>query len=140
MNPKLFKAMIAILIIITIIGVVALVLVLNVSGEEKDDKELSIDKMVDYSFTTAEMQTDLQDGSFAQIQFQIVTDSKKAKEEVTMREFQIKNIFIKESVELTEKDFKTGLSELEEKMKSSLNELMDEGNVTSVYIVSKIIQ
>ncbi|MCT2534530.1 flagellar basal body-associated protein FliL [Aquibacillus koreensis] len=142
MNPKLLKAMVIVLIIITILGIVALVYVLNMpkDGEAKEPKDLSIDEMIEYSVTTAEMQTDLADGSFVQIQFQIVADSKKGKEEITKREFQVKNLFIKESVELTEKDFKTGISELENKMKTGINGLMEEGNITDVYIISKIIQ
>lgn len=140
MNPKLFKAMIISLVSITVIGVVAFVVVLNVSGKGSNDGKLSLDKMVEYSFTTEEMSTDLQDGSFVQIQFQIVTDSKKAKEEIQKRQFQLQNLFIKESVTLNEKDFKSGLSELENNLKTNMNEFMSDGKIIDVYITSKIIQ
>ncbi|MBM7571828.1 flagellar basal body-associated protein FliL [Aquibacillus albus] len=140
MNSKLFKTMLTALILMTISGVVALVVVLNVSGEQQSNKELSLDKMVEYSFTTSEMSTDLKDGSFVRIQFQILTDSKKAKEEMEKREFQLKNLFIKESVQLNEEDFKVGLSGLEEKLKTNMNQLMNDGTITDVYIISKIIQ
>lgn len=140
MNPKLFKAMIISLVSITVIGVVAFVVVLNVSGKGSNDGKLSLDKMVEYSFTTEEMSTDLQDGSFVQIQFQIVTDSKKAKEEIQKRQFQLQNLFIKESVTLNEKDFKSGLSELETNLKTNMNEFMSDGKIIDVYITSKIIQ
>ncbi|WP_186577464.1 flagellar basal body-associated FliL family protein [Aquibacillus kalidii] len=139
MNPKLLKILIAILVAITITGVVAFVLVLNVFGDKKDEP-LSLDKMVEYSFTTEEMNTDLQDGSFVQIQFQFMTDSEKAKKEIEQRSFQIKNEFIKQSVSLTEADFKSGLTELESNLKTKMNELMTEGKIIDVYIINKIIQ
>lgn len=138
MNPKLFKVMIVSLIVITIAGVGAIAYIVLNSNESSD--ELSIEKMVEYSHTTEEMNTDLKDGSFVQIQFQLITDSKKAKEEVINRQFQLKNIFIKESVDLTEKDFQEGLSALETKLKDQMNELMDDGQIIDVYIISKIIQ
>ncbi|WP_182199163.1 flagellar basal body-associated FliL family protein [Paraliobacillus salinarum] len=138
MNPKLFKMMIVSLIVITIAGVGAIAYIVVNSNESSE--ELSIEKMVEYSHTTEEMNTDLKDGSFVQIQFQLITDSKKAKEEVINRQFQLKNIFIKESVDLTEKDFQEGLSALETKLKDQMNELMDDGQIIDVYIISKIIQ
>ncbi|MFB1049566.1 flagellar basal body-associated FliL family protein [Paraliobacillus sp. JSM ZJ581] len=139
MNPKLFKTMITSLIIITIAGVGAIAyIVLN--NDDKTSDELSIKEMVEYSHTTEEMNTDLKDDSFVQVQFQLITDSKKAKKEVINRQFQLKNFLIKESVDLTEKDFQEGLSTLETKLKDQMNELMDDGKIIDVYIISKIIQ
>ncbi|WP_246049976.1 flagellar basal body-associated protein FliL [Aquibacillus sediminis] len=138
MSPKLFKVMVSILVVLTIAGVVSLVLILN--GSAKGNGELSLDKKVEYSFTTSEMNTDLKDGSFVRIQFQFMMDSKKAKEEIQKREFQIKNILIKQSVSMTEQDFRGGLTELEEKMKTEINKLMNDGKVEEVYIISKILQ
>ncbi|WP_226034940.1 flagellar basal body-associated protein FliL [Aquibacillus saliphilus] len=140
MNRKLVKILVSVLIVLTILGIVAFVVILNVSGEQKDSSELSLDEMVEYSFTTSDMNTDLKDGSFVRIQFQIITDSKKAKEEIQKREFQLKNIFIKESVEMVEKDLQSGLTGLEDRMKKKMNELMLEGNIKEVYVVGKIIQ
>lgn len=138
MNSKLFKIMIGSIAVILIVGVGALIYILNSSDDE--NKELSLDEMVEYSFTTAEMSTDLKDGSFVRIQFDIITDSKKARAEIENRSFQFQNLFIKESVNLTEADIQTGLTELETKLKDQMNELMDEGNIIDVYIISKVIQ
>ncbi|WP_117160864.1 flagellar basal body-associated FliL family protein [Paraliobacillus sp. X-1268] len=138
MNSKLFKIMISSIAVILIVGVGALIYILNSSDGENE--ELSIEKMVEYSYTTDEMSTDLKDGSFVRMQFDIITDSKKARTEIENRSFQFKNIFIKESVNLTEADVQAGLTELETKLKDQMNELMDEGNIIDVYIISKVIQ
>ncbi|GGM21439.1 hypothetical protein GCM10011351_04140 [Paraliobacillus quinghaiensis] len=138
MNPRLFKIMIGSLVVILIVGIGALIYILNSSDET--DGELSIEEMVEYSFTTEEMNTDLKNGGFVQIQFNIITDSKKARAEVQNRSFQLKNIFIKESVDLTKTDFQQGLSDLETNLKNQMNELMNEGKIIDVYIISKILQ
>ncbi|WP_117169702.1 flagellar basal body-associated FliL family protein [Paraliobacillus sediminis] len=138
MNSKLFKIMIGSIAIILIVGVGALIYILNSSDDE--NKELSLEEMVEYSYTTEEMSTDLKDGSFVRMQFDIITDSKKARTEIENRSFQFQNLFIKESVNLTEADIQAGLTELETKLKDQMNELMDEGNIIDVYIISKVIQ
>lgn len=138
MNSKLFKIMIGSIAIILIVGVGALIYILNSSDDE--NKELSLEEMVEFSFTTEEMSTDLKDGSFVRMQFDIITDSKKARTEIENRSFQFQNLFIKESVNLTEADIQAGLTELETKLKDQMNELMDEGNIIDVYIISKVIQ
>ncbi|MDC3416387.1 flagellar basal body-associated FliL family protein [Aquibacillus salsiterrae] len=140
MNPKLLKLLVTLLVIITISGIVAVVIVLNLSGEAKGAEEQTLDKMVENSFTSSEMSTDLKDGSFVRIQFQLITNSKDAKQEVEKREFQLKNLFIKESVQLTSEDFKVGLSTLEEKLKDEMNQLMEDGEIVDVYIINKILQ
>ncbi|ENH98231.1 flagellar basal body-associated protein FliL [Gracilibacillus halophilus YIM-C55.5] len=137
MNPKLMKILVTALVVITIGGAVALYFVLNNSSESE---AMTIDEMVDYSYTTSEMRTDLEDGSFVLIQFQFVTNSKAAKAEIEKREFQVKNEFIKESVSLTTKDFKENLTNLEEHMQSVMNQKMTEGSITDVLITSKVIQ
>ena len=53
------------------------------------------------------------------VQFQIVTNGKNAKEEISQRDFQLKNILIKELATMTEEDFKSGLTDLEEKLKTN---------------------
>lgn len=140
MSNGLVKTMITSLVIILLGGVIALVVVLNVSGKEKNGDAQTIDEVVEYSYQTSEITTDLNDGSFVRIQFQIVTDGKKAREEVEKREFQLKNILIKELSKMKAKDFKTGLSNLEDVVKQKLNEVMTKGKITDVYTISKILQ
>lgn len=130
---KLLKTMVTSFVIIIVVGVVAFLIVDNAKSNPIDD-------LVNYSYETPEITTDIQDGAFVRIQFQIVTDGKKAKNEISKRDFQLQNILIKELAHLTKKDFTTDLSDLEKKVKKKLNELMTDGNITDVYTVKKILQ
>lgn len=132
--------MITSLVILLVGAVVALVVVLNVNGKSEEGDSQTIDDIVEYSYESPEITTDLEDGTFVRIQFQIVTDGKKAKEEIAKRDFQLKNILIKELATKSEEDFKAGLSELEQTVKTKLNELMTEGKITEVYTINKILQ
>ncbi|MDO6449630.1 flagellar basal body-associated protein FliL [Oceanobacillus profundus] len=137
---KLVKTMITSLVVLLVIAIASLVVVLNVAGENKKGDAQSIDDIVNYSYESPEITTDLADGAFVRIQFQIVTDGKETLKEVEKRDFQLKNIIIKELATKTEEDFKSGLSELEQVVKSSLNELVEEGEITEVYTINKILQ
>lgn len=131
---------IIVLVVLLLGGGVAAVVVLNVTGSSDKVKEATIDEIVEYAYETTEITTDLEDGSFVRIQFKIITDGKKAREEIEKREFQIKNILIKELATMTEEDFKAGLSQLEDTMKVKINEVMTNGKVTDVYTINKILQ
>lgn len=126
------------LISVVIISTIVIIFVLNyTSGEPKAE---TIDDIVEHSFETEEVTTDLEDGSFVRIQFNILTDGKKAQEEIAKRDFQINNVLIKELAATNEDDFKEGLDELEDSVRARLNELMTEGKITDVYTISKILQ
>lgn len=128
------------LTVILIIGISAFVVVQYVNSDEQSGKTSSIDKMEEYSYETPEITTDLKDGSFVRIQFQIITDGKDAKKEIEKRDFQLKNILIKELATLEEKDFQSELDDLEKHVKTKLNEVMTTGKITDVYTISKILQ
>ncbi len=132
--------MITSLVILLLGAVAALVVVLNVTGQSEEGNTQTIDDIVEYSYESPEITTDLEDGTFVRIQFQIVTDGKKAKEEIAKRDFQLKNILIKELATKSEEDFKSGLAELEQTVMTKLNELMTEGKITEVYTINKILQ
>src|SRR5699024_4348165 len=127
---RLVKTFITSLIVILLGGTAALVVLLY--GEEASTGTTT-DDMADLSYETPEITTDLSDGSFVRIQFQVITDGETSKEEISKRDFQLKNILIKELATMNEEDFRTGLSDLEEAVKSKINELMTDGNVTDVY-------
>ncbi|MCG1028709.1 flagellar basal body-associated protein FliL [Virgibacillus halodenitrificans] len=137
---KLVKTTITFMAILLIVAIAALIVVLNISGDKDEGKAESIDKIVEYAYETPEITTDLEDGSFVRIQFQILTDGKDAKEEISKRDFQLKNILIKELATMNEEKFKTGLTDLEAEVKTKLNAVMTEGKITNVYTVSKILQ
>ncbi|TGB04799.1 flagellar basal body-associated protein FliL [Halobacillus salinus] len=138
---NMFKTMVIILGTLTVIGVVALILVFNLNGEpEEANGERSIDEIRESSLMTEEITTDLEDGDFIRIRFRIVTDGKDALEELEKRDFQMQNVLIKELATMEGKAFQSGLSNLEETIKLKLNKLMEEGEVTNVYTVDKVLQ
>lgn len=139
---KALKLFITSLIIIIVVGAgtsgaVIYYLSKNQAGSEK---ELSIDEMNEFSYETPEITTDLTDGRFVRVQFRIVTDGKDGLKELEKRDFQIKNILIKEISEMNEEDFSTGLTNVENTLQTSLNELMTEGKILEVYTIGKILQ
>ena len=137
---SLVKTMIISLTVLIAAGVIAFVAILNFNGNSTKGEELTIDEINDYSYETPEITTDLEDGKFVRIQFQIITDGRKSLKEVEKREFQIKNILIKELAIMNEEDFKSGISDLEGTLKNKLNEVMTDGAITDVYTISKILQ
>lgn len=139
MSSKPFKILIISLLIIAISGMVAIVFILLDDGDNPD-RELTIDEQIEFSFTTEQINLDLKNNNFAQLQFNIITDGQSAREEVEKRQFQFKNLLIKESVALTATDLQSDLDELEDNLKEKMNELMTEGEITDIYIVSKIVQ
>lgn len=138
---KLVKVMVTSLVVLLIAAIAGLVVVLNINvAGAGEDKELTIEELVEYSYQTPEVTTDLEDGSFVRIQFQILTNGKDAHEEVSQRDFQLVNILIKELATMNEENFKTGLDELEEIVKEKLNGVMTEGEIIDVYTINKILQ
>lgn len=136
---KLVKSMVSSLVILLLGGTVAALIIFNVIGDSKSGAQ-SVEKVLEYSYETPEITTDLTDGSFVRIQFQILTDGKDARKEISNREFQLRNILIKELANMDEESFKAGLSDLEDTIKTKLNEVMTKGEVTDVYTINKILQ
>lgn len=137
-NSKVFKIILGVLAIIAISGMAAIIFILV--NEDDPDRELTIDEQIEYSYTTEQISVDLQDGRFVQLQFNLITNNSDARDEVEKRQFQFNNILIKESVNMTSDDIQAGLSELETNLKNEMNELMEEGEITDIYIVGKIVQ
>lgn len=140
MNQKAIKIMLFILISLVVLGIIAIVIVLNIKSDANADGTRNIDEILESSFETEEITTDIKDDRFVRVQFRIVTDSDDAKEELQKRDFQLKNILIKELSQMEEEDFKTGIENLEDTIKLKLNQLMNEGKVTDVYTTQKVIQ
>jgi len=138
---RLVKVMLTSLIILLLLVIIALV----VFYKQKDDvinhiDDVPINKMDQYSYQTPEITTDLKDGSFVRIQFQLVTNSKQAQKEIVQREFQLKNILIKELAKMEEDDFKANLAQLENILVDKINEVMEKGQVLKVFTTNKILQ
>lgn len=141
-NNKLLTIMLILLVSITLVGVIALVIVLKSEGSDASTKEASIDEIVESSVEIPEITTNLADEGFIKIAFMIQTNNKDSKEELELRNFQVKNIIISELSELTAKQFKgkQGKENLQEKLKTRINSIMQEGTIEKVYITSSIIQ
>jgi flagellar FliL protein len=142
MNKKLLSIMLVIIVSITLIGVIALVVVMKFSGNEDKQKEPSIKEVVEASVDIPEITTNLTSGNIVRLSFKIETDSKKAKEELEQREFQIRDIIISELANMTAEqlDGKEGMDKLKETVKRKSNELMQEGKINKVYTTSYILQ
>ncbi|MBW3113863.1 flagellar basal body-associated protein FliL [Bacillus sp. MCCB 382] len=141
MKSKALTIMMISLVTITLVGVIALVVILRFSGEEKA-KGPSIEEVIENSVDIPETTTNLMSNDFIRISFKIQTDSKKAKKELEKRDFQVNNIIIEELSELKAEELqgKKGKELVETKVKDKVNSLMQEGAVEKVYITSMMIQ
>ncbi|ATP39359.1 flagellar basal body-associated protein FliL [Solibacillus sp. R5-41] len=139
-NNKLLTIMLIILVTITLVGVIAVVLVTQLN-KGPEVSEPTIDEIVISSVDVPEITTNLADGSFVRLQLKVQTTSEKSAQELLKRDFQVKNIVIQELSEMEVKalEGKQGKVTFQNTIKSQINELMQEGEVTQVYITSYII-
>lgn len=135
------KLLIISMTIVIILLAAGLYLFYQKSLESAED-EHSVDVIVANSLEIPELTTNLASNHFIRIAFTIQTDSKKAKEELEKREFQVNNTIIKQLSGMEAEDLEgtEGKIKLEELLKSAFNSLLDEGKVEQVYITSAIIQ
>ncbi|MGD6965062.1 flagellar basal body-associated protein FliL [Rossellomorea vietnamensis] len=140
MKNKLLTITLILLVTITLVGVLALVVLLKFNEDET--KEPTIDEVIEASVDVPELTTNLLSGDYIKISFKVQTDGKKTKEELEKRDFQVKNIIIEELSELKSDELqgKEGKQQLETTIKDKANSLMQEGKVERVYITSYIIQ
>lgn len=138
---KVFKVVLTSLLIILSASVVIGGVIWYMTGSENPgEEEQSVKAMNEFAYETPEITTDLEDGQFVRIQFSVITDGKKAQSELEDREYQVKNILIKEISSKEVIDFSDELSELEETVLDKLNDITHDGEVTDVYTTSKILQ
>ncbi|WP_082892766.1 flagellar basal body-associated protein FliL [Rossellomorea aquimaris] len=141
MKNKVLTIMTILLVTITLVGVIALVVILKFSDDE-EAKEPSIEEVIETSVDIPEVTTNLLSNDFIRISFKIQTDSKKAKEELEKRDFQVNNIIIEELSEVKAEELqgKKGKEFIEKTIKEKANSLMQEGMIEKVYITSMMIQ
>lgn len=140
-NNKVLTMMLLLLVFITLVGVIALVMILNSDGGKIGRNGQTIDDIVKASVEVPEITTNLANSEFIKISFTIQTDGKDGKEELEKRNFQVNNIIITELSELTAEQFegKKGKENLQEKLKTRIDSIMQEGTIEHVYITSSII-
>lgn len=140
MKNKLLTITLIILVAITLVGVIAIIAINQLNSSS--DKEPSIDDIIEASVEIPEITTNLAGNDYIKIAFMIQTDGKKAKSELEKRSFQVNNIIIGELSEMKAEELtgKAGKEKLQNAIKQSTNELMQEGQVEQVYITSSILQ
>ena len=139
-NNKLLTIMLIILVTITLIGVIVVVLLTQLDKGATSGP--TIDEIVESSVDIPEITTNLADGSFVRLSLKIQASDKKAGEELLKRDFQVKNIVIQELSEMESEalEGKQGKVTFQNAIKSQMNELMQHGEVTQVYITSYVLQ
>ncbi|MBG9548133.1 MULTISPECIES: flagellar basal body-associated protein FliL [Cytobacillus] len=140
-NNKLLMIMLMMLVAITLIGAIALVLVMKFSGDN-ETKEPTIDEVLEASVDIPQVTANLASDDYIRISFKIQTENKKAKEELQKRDFQVKNLIIQELSEMEAEDIqgKEGQIKLQEDLKTKINGLMQEGKIVQVYITESLLQ
>lgn len=133
--------MLILLVAIALVGAVAIIIVKQLN-DNSGPKEPSIDEVLASSVDVPQITTNLASNDFIRISFKIQTDSKKAKEELEKRDFQVKDIIIQELSEMEAKDIhgKDGQNKLKEDLKGKINTILQKGEVEQVYITENLLQ
>lgn len=141
MKNKWMTIILVFLATVSMLGVIGVVILMNDSNDSSD-KEPSIDEVIEYSVEIPEITTNLSDNTLIRVTYMMETDNKKAKEELEKRIFQVNDIVIKELTEMKADQLndKKGKLEFENKLKSQVNGLMQEGKVIEIYTTSSILQ
>lgn len=141
-NNKLLMIILIILVTITLLGGIAFVVYTQFNKVTEVYAEPTIDEILLASVDIPEITTNLADKRYVKIQFKIQTNSDVAGQELAKRDFQVKNLIIQELSEITQEDLKgkQGKQNLQETLKSQINELMQEGEIKQVYITSYAVQ
>jgi flagellar FliL protein len=102
----------------------------------------SIDEVIKNSVDITDLTTNLATSNYVKMSFKVQTDSKAAKDELTKRDFQVKNIVIEELSDTKAEDLqgKTGKIKLEETLKKRITQIMQDGKVVQVYITDSLLQ
>ncbi|MBA9024861.1 MULTISPECIES: flagellar basal body-associated protein FliL [Bacillaceae] len=143
MKNKLLTILLIILVAVTLVGVASVAAIAYFKNDHvKVEKEPSIDEIIKTAVNVPEITTNLANGDFVRMTLTIQTDSKKAKIELEKRDFQVKNLLITELSELKSDmlQSKAGKEQFQDRMKTKLNEIMQEGKIEKVYITSSILQ
>lgn len=138
MANKVFKNIIIGLVVISILGMAAIIYILV--NQDDPNRDLTIDEQIEYSYMTESMNVDLADNRYAQLQFNIITNNADAKEEVEKRMFQFKNILIMQTVDMESSVLQNDIKGFQSRLKDEMNVLMEEGEITDIYLISKIVQ
>ncbi|MGV3467029.1 MAG: flagellar basal body-associated protein FliL [Heyndrickxia sp.] len=141
MKNKMMTTMILILLVILLAGAVAIIVIYKLDHTSANQAP-SIDEVLKQSVDVPEITTNLKGDNFIKISFKLETDSKKAQEELTKRDFQVKNIIIDQLSEMSPGELagEKGKDKLRLALKEKISKIMQDGKVVNVYITSYVIQ
>jgi flagellar FliL protein len=141
MKAKLKPIMIMVLVAAILLGAIWFGLY-ELTKKEETPKELSADEILASSVETELITTNLKSGGYIQLRFRIQTSSEEAREELSKRDFQVRNIVLKLAASMTDVEAKSPdtMEKFEEEMKNELNNLLQSGTVVRVYTTDKIVQ
>ncbi|HWO77963.1 MAG TPA: flagellar basal body-associated protein FliL [Bacillus sp. (in: firmicutes)] len=142
MNNKLLTTLFALLLAIVLVGAGALLVLLKFDREGEASTPATIDEVLEASVDIPEITTNLLSGDFIRIAFKIQTDSTDTREELEKRSFQVNNLIIKKLSNMEASDFQgsQGKTDLENSLKSEINDLLTNGEIVQVYITSSVLQ
>ena len=131
--------MVVILLTIVIIGLIAVIVYFQL---DKDSDGQSINDVVASSWETKEITTNTSDNQFVRIQFQIQLDSKKAREEIEKRDFQVYDIIYHSLSDMKAEDFlsQEQFTQFEQSLINEINKILEDGQVIKIFTIQKIIQ
>ena len=140
---KIVNIMLIILVTLTLVGAITIVLYTQLFKEDTDGepKAPTADEIVESSYQTEEITTNLLSNNIIRASFVIQLDNKKAKKEIEKRSFQVNDIIIQELSDRDSSDFKgsTGMVEIQDSIKARINEILLEGYVVEVYINQRVV-
>lgn len=141
MKAKLKLIIIMVIAAITLLGVIWFGLYQFTTKENKANA-LSADDILASSIETELITTNLGMGDYIQLRFRIQTNSEEASEELSERDFQVRNIVLRLAASMTDVEAKSpqGIEKLEEELLNEINEFLQSGTVVQVYTTDKIIQ
>lgn len=115
---------------------------LEATEQEQLLGEISAKKLEEHTVHYEELMTNLKGNSIVVLQLSAIADSKKSTEEAQKREFQVRNFVNSEVSMMTKEEIADPIKveELLQKIKSHLNEQLDEGFVFDIFVTKKLIQ
>jgi flagellar FliL protein len=140
MNKNILRLMVIFLVILLLAGAGAFYYLQQ--KNENVSKGQSIDDVIKTSVDITDFITNLKTDNYVKMSFKIQTDSKTAKDELTKREFQVRNIMIEVLSDTKQQDLqgKAGKVKLESILKERINHVMQDGKVVEVYITDSLLQ
>lgn len=146
-NNRLLNLSIILLIAITLLGGVTFVLtkyilVPDTTGSDNEPKKVSVQELSKLSVATGDITTNLQDNRYIIVNFTIILDNEKAKEELEDGMFLVKNEIIRALSSLSVEDLSAeeGINALEARLMIGFNSFLQKGEVVRVVTTNKLFQ